>query len=317
MAIGWHFLYEGAWKIDATATGIKPFSAQGYLSHAQGPLRETFRGMVNDPDGLARLNVAELFPSWDRRAEEFRRRYGVSPEQWTQVEDKLAEMQALAREYLEGDDGSKPIDAHVEGDVPGHARQNRYRKELAAFRTAEANVEMSFEQERVNTTRTQLAGDRNMLIAPVKAWTAELDELLATLKPENEGVLAGAISPFRDRDLIDNVTMWGLAIGGACLLIGLFSRAAAAGSFLFLALIYLSWPPWPGVAPNPLETGHYLLINETLIEMLALLVLVFIPTGRWAGLDALLHRWAIGRQGRVDEDVERLRLAQVSATQAS
>ena len=51
--------------------------------------------------------------------------------------------------------------------------------------------------------------------------------------------------------------------------------------------------------------------------MLALLALVFIPTGRWAGLDALLHRWVIGREGRVAEDTERLRLRQVAVSEPS
>lgn len=316
MAIGWHFFYEGTWKISETSKGVKPFSAQGYLSHTQGPFRDTFRGMVDDPDGTERLNIADLLPRWEGRALAFRREHGLNEDQWAKVEDKLAELQILATEYLEGDDGSKPIDAYVEEDTLSRSRQERYRKELAAFRTAESHAEMSFEDERVAEARSKLNSSRNMLLTPIKTWTAELDALLFEMKSEPKGWLAAKLDPFLDRDFIDNVTMWGLALGGACLLLGLFSRVAAVGSIVFLAMIYLSWPPWPGVAANPASPGHYLIVNPILIEMLALFVMVWIPTGRWAGLDALLHRMVIGRQGRFTEDIERRRLEQVPVTEA-
>ncbi len=47
-------------------------------------------------------------------------------------------------------------------------------------------------------------------------------------------------------------------------------------------------PPWPGLPPSPMAEGHYFIVNKNLIEMLACLALVFIPTGHWIGLDAML-----------------------------
>ena len=50
-------------------------------------------------------------------------------------------------------------------------------------------------------------------------------------------------------------------------------------------------PPWPGLPASPMAEGHYLIVNKNLIEMLACLALVCIPTGLWIGLDALLFGW--------------------------
>jgi hypothetical protein len=43
-------------------------------------------------------------------------------------------------------------------------------------------------------------------------------------------------------------------------------------------------PGWP---ESPRLEGHYLLINKTLIEIVALFALACMPTGRWAGVDGL------------------------------
>ena len=56
-----------------------------------------------------------------------------------------------------------------------------------------------------------------------------------------------------------------------------------------LLMFYLAMPPWPGVplAPGP---DHSLWINKNLIEVVALLVIASLPTGRWFGLDTLVGR---------------------------
>jgi len=78
MAIGWHFLYEGVYKINTTPSQRDslagrvltkilsaphdkdkdkdpPFSAEGYLRNATGPLAPRFRAMVPDVDSLEAL----------------------------------------------------------------------------------------------------------------------------------------------------------------------------------------------------------------------------------------------------------------------
>jgi len=79
-----------------------------------------------------------------------------------------------------------------------------------------------------------------------------------------------------------------LAIGGL-LIVGLFSRTAALGAAVMLAMFYLSMPPWPGLPENPRAEGHYLYVNKNLIEMIAALALATLPSGRWLGVDALIR----------------------------
>jgi hypothetical protein len=54
LTVGWHFLYEGVWKImhpDEFAA-----EAEGFLTGARGPLAGMFYAMVPDIDGRARLD---------------------------------------------------------------------------------------------------------------------------------------------------------------------------------------------------------------------------------------------------------------------
>jgi uncharacterized membrane protein YphA (DoxX/SURF4 family) len=87
----------------------------------------------------------------------------------------------------------------------------------------------------------------------------------------------------------DRIVEWSLVIIGAALLVGLFSRVASAAGALLVLSFFLAMPPLPGWPEGPRLEGHYLFINKTLIEVFALAALACIPTGRWAGLDALLH----------------------------
>jgi hypothetical protein len=75
-------------------------------------------------------------------------------------------------------------------------------------------------------------------------------------------------------------------------------------------MTYLTMPPWPGLPVAPNAEGHYLFVNKNLIEFLACMCLVFLPTGQWLGLDALLFGW-IGRRR------EARRLARESAAQGA
>jgi hypothetical protein len=48
--------------------------------------------------------------------------------------------------------------------------------------------------------------------------------------------------------------------------------------------------PFPWLPVSPKAEGNYLFVNKNVIEMLALLVLATLPTGRWFGFDAILSR---------------------------
>lgn len=88
---------------------------------------------------------------------------------------------------------------------------------------------------------------------------------------------------------IDWLTKYGLCVIGVCLLAGLLTRSACVSGALFLLMVYLTMPPWPGLPENPRAEGHYFIVNKNLIEMLALMALATTRSGRWLGLDALLQ----------------------------
>jgi uncharacterized membrane protein YphA (DoxX/SURF4 family) len=90
-------------------------------------------------------------------------------------------------------------------------------------------------------------------------------------------------------DWSDAGVTWGMIVLGAALLLGIFSRLASAGLAVLILSFYLAMPPLPGWPDSPRLEGHYLIINKTLIEALALGALAFIPTGCWAGFDGLLQ----------------------------
>ena len=63
ISIGWHLLYEGLWKLGTQQTPT-PWTAEGYLKNATGPLRSTFRNMTGDPDDLKWLDYKGMTAKW-------------------------------------------------------------------------------------------------------------------------------------------------------------------------------------------------------------------------------------------------------------
>ena len=64
VAIGWHFFYEGMYKLTSERAGAQPFTAQHFLGAARGPASDFYRGMVKDGDGLKRLTKGAASMAW-------------------------------------------------------------------------------------------------------------------------------------------------------------------------------------------------------------------------------------------------------------
>jgi len=107
-----------------------------------------------------------------------------------------------------------------------------------------------------------------------------------------KGPLAGAFhSLAASPDMLANanlITMWGLAIVGAFLILGLFTRLASLAGIAFVLMFYLAAPPWIGLSYAIPSEGSYLIINKNLVEVGALLVIFFTGSGRFAGLDRII-----------------------------
>ena len=123
------------------------------------------------------------------------------------------------------------------------------------------------------------------LTAP--SWTA------AGYLKQAKGPLADQFRWLTTRpDLIGNtdlIMMWGLTIVGACLILGLFTRLASLAGIGFILLFYLSAPPLIGYFYAIPSEGSYLIVNKNLVEAAALAVILLTGSGRFAGLDRIVH----------------------------
>ena len=87
----------------------------------------------------------------------------------------------------------------------------------------------------------------------------------------------------------DVITMWGLTLVGVLLVLGLFTRLASLAGIGFILLFYLCNPPFVGYFYSIPSEGSYLIVNKNLVELCALLVILATGSGRFAGLDRILH----------------------------
>ena len=294
MAIGWHFLYEGTQKILSTPKGkasvlakLFPvpegpvFTSESYLRASSGPLAPYFRKLIPDADSRDKLNPERIKESWKTIVSQVAGHYGFDNAQLQGADAILKDRSKVADQWFESLDNRERI--------------RKYFDELAEVEAIERNPNaMSYELENAIRDRKTAETDRRDLVKEVDPWTGTLrDSLVALAKPDQTKEAGAYQPPWTQMDWLDRSTMWGLSAIGFCLILGLFTPAAALGGATYLLSFYLSMPPWPGL-PEGITEGHYRYVNKNLIEMIALLALAATPNGLWIGLDALLFGW-IGR----------------------
>jgi len=74
--------------------------------------------------------------------------------------------------------------------------------------------------------------------------------------------------------IVDILNIYGLIIIGAALFIGLFSRLAAIGGVVLLALYYFAYPPF-GASLFNIDEGHLFIVDKIFVEGAALLFIIF------------------------------------------
>ena len=97
--------------------------------------------------------------------------------------------------------------------------------------------------------------------------------------------------------VVDNLNEWGLIIIGLGLFIGLFEKPLKICGILLLALYYLAYPPFPGLAIDAPVEGSYWIVNKNLIEMAALFVLYLFPSSQITGIDSFIFKPKNSRRG--------------------
>ncbi len=90
-------------------------------------------------------------------------------------------------------------------------------------------------------------------------------------------------------DKADLITMWGLTFVGIFLILGLLTRVSSLAGIGFIVLFYLCNPPFVGYFYSIPTEGSYLIVNKNLVELSALIVIVATGSGRFAGLDRIVH----------------------------
>ena len=279
VAIGWHFGYEGLWKIESWRRGNTPFSAEGYLRNASGPLAPYFRAMVPDVDGLAKLDEDRLVDAWKNEVTRIGDHFGFNDVQRQQAKTLLADSQKWAGDWFIDRENREKI--------------QKYKHDIAAVEQVEKNPRaLTNERDTAAAQRHALDTDRGDLTKEIDARATALRDAVVKLATTEQVDVSGASRPALTLlDVNNYLTAGSLVAIGFCLIAGLFTRPAALGGVGFLTLIYLCMPPWPGLPPNPLAEGHFLYVDKNLVELIALLAIAALPTGHWIGLDALLFGW--------------------------
>jgi len=294
VTIGWHFLYDGVWKI----ANPDLFSATPFLTTAKGPAAPLFYAMVYDIDGRARLTPEKnadgkevitgkiYLDAWRGQLDAATAKYSLSDEQRQrakQVFDRYAESLAI---YFEGSP-QKKIEGHQEAIRAYLGSLDRFEQSRRA-----GGNDAAFQRQRH-------WDEQQKLRAEVKVWLDDLDAMGEEYRSALWSILTdeqkakGPIPVGLTRaDLMDFAVTWGLTAIGFCMIVGLCNRLACLGGAAFLVSVLLTQPPWPTIyPPAPEVVGHALVVDKNFVEMVAMLALACLPVGRWGGLDAFVHRW--------------------------
>lgn len=162
-----------------------------------------------------------------------------------------------------------------------------YKSLIKRFEADYAKARTKSDWEHIDKKWTDLQKERRELVGPVQALDSEIIPAAEELLSTDQLALGPVPEPMTPIKQINFRTMWGLTIFGLLLMIGLFTRLSALGGAALLSLFYLAMPPWPGGQEIP-SIEHNLFVNKVSIEMVALLAIAAMPSGRWFGLDAAL-----------------------------
>jgi len=181
------------------------------------------------------------------------------------------------------DDKTKEVVEQRKGKITEYKELlSRYNEELPRARE-------TFEHKHLETQWDEIQKLRSDLVAPVRALEADFRQDARKLLTVEQLARGPVPEPWTPQQRIDHLTIWTLIGIGCLLMAGLFSRLSALGAAALLLSFYLAVPPWPGVE-ELIETAgpeHSFIINKNLIEVIALLAIASMPTGRWLGLDQL------------------------------
>lgn len=104
------------------------------------------------------------------------------------------------------------------------------------------------------------------------------------------GVFHSLASNQKIIQIVDLMNIWGLILIGLGLILGLFTRFSLISGIVLLSLYYLSHPPLSNYDYLLPREGNYLIVDKNLVEIFAMIVLLFFPTSHIIGVDRLLSK---------------------------
>lgn len=296
VGLGFHFFYEGVWKI----RHADEFSAEPFLTQAKGPAAPVFYGMIPDLNGRERLAVVKekdesgkeidvvtteaIAQEWERLRKQFVSHYGRTEEEKKRLGEASAKIYKTHLEML------KAYFKENLADIKG------YFNSLDRFEhNKEAGQDAPFQSERRWNEMMKLRAEAKKWLVQREVATENFEQALLGLRNDEQkarGPLPFNFNVFTwDRvSQINLAVTFGLTAIGLCLILGFFTRLAALGGAAFMCFVVATQPAFPTIyPPDPAVVGHALLINKDFIELLSLLVIATTAVGRWGGLDYFLH----------------------------
>ena len=310
LTIGWHFLKSGFEKFDPD------FTSAPFLSQAIGPMAPLYLAFVPDYygwDDMMAVSRADspnpydpilekkgtkpwksqekqqeehyrqsyeawqtaVIQGWGQRRVDVQSHYGFTPKQEKAADKIFTVFEVRLKDYL--------YSKHTE--LAGY-RHDLYR--LENWEARSYSEEVPFEVDRVNAKKREIRSQANAILGEVKSTEQELVNELVALATGDQRQLGDLPVVATSLDLLDGVLKYVVLGIGVCLLLGLFSRLASFGGAAFLASLIMTIPPWEiqpaAIANLPFDPFYF-----WATELVALLVLMTTPVGRWGGLDWFVH----------------------------
>ena len=150
-----------------------------------------------------------------------------------------------------------------------------------------AKAKTKYQWDHLERQWAELQQKRRSLVGPVQSLEKDLFEDAGKLLNSSQLAKGPVAEPVTEMSRINFRTMWGLTILGLLLMAGLLTRVSALGGAFLLLMFYMAMPPWPGVQEIP-SIEHNLIVNKVLVEMLVLLAIAALPSGKWFGMDAIV-----------------------------
>jgi uncharacterized membrane protein YphA (DoxX/SURF4 family) len=303
LVIGWHFLFEGLHKIHSLYSP-KPFSSEIYFRESSGPLGKFMKGFLPDPDAelISKLDEKSITNEWNSTFKNFTSSYQLTPEQTKSAEEILEKDLKKTKEWLA--EGKKEIEIPSPDGKPGGTLKINYTTpqwisyykskidELEKIRTDDRSwyLGKELDKARIAATKAEIAKGRKELgddyESQRNSFNSDLQKLL-TSEQKSKTIKIDEKKPTFIH-WINLMTIFGITAIGIGLFLGLFTRVACLGGIAFLAMTYLTIPPFPWLPVPPLNEGNYVFINKNMVEMFGMIVLLTTNSGRWFGLDAIL-----------------------------